>query len=99
MSRAEGLHISFELGRLLATPGALELLTRGTMRQLIGRHASGDWGDVDDEDKAANTEAVEEGSRIFSAYETAGGRVWIITEAVGPDGHRAATTVLSPDEY
>jgi hypothetical protein len=28
-----------------------------------------------------------------------GTKFWVITEAVGDDGRRAATTVLLPDEY
>ena len=89
----------FELGRILATPGALEALGRPVILALIARHASGDWGDLDEEDKAANEAALQNGGRIFSAYNTNGVRVWIITEAVGEDGHRAATTALLPDEY
>jgi hypothetical protein len=28
-----------------------------------------------------------------------GVKLWVITEAAGDDGHRAATTILPPDEY
>jgi len=55
----------------------------------------GDWGDLSAEDKQLNDEAVQDGSRILSAYTTAkGAKVWVITE---PD--RSATTILLPDEY
>ncbi len=89
----------FELGRIQATPGALDTLGWPVLLALITRHASGDWGDLDEEDKAANEAALQDGGRIFSAYNANGVRVWIITEAVGEDGHRAATTALLPDEY
>ena len=34
------------------------------------------------------------GDRIFGAYETSAGRIWIITES-----DRSATTILFPHEY
>lgn len=62
---------------------------------LVLRHSTGDWGDVEREDWAANDDALVNGGRLFSAYQlTATARVWIITEA-----DRSATTVLLPDEY
>jgi len=65
------------------------------VRESIGRHANGDWGDLCDEDKQANEAAVKNGSRLFSAYEHQGlPKIWVITE-----GDRSATTVLFPDEY
>lgn len=61
----------------------------------VRRHAWGDWGDVSAEDAHANERALEEGSRVFSAYALATGeRLWIITEA-----DRTSTTVLLPEEY
>ena len=63
--------------------------------ELIARHASGDWGDLDDSDKAQNDAAVKNGRRIFSAYQVTDDlKVWIITEA-----DRSHTTVLLPSEY
>ena len=82
----------FPLGRLLATPGAIALGIN--FSPYINRHVRGDWGDVDCEDWQRNDASVEEGSRIISAYQTAAGRIWIITEA-----DRAVTTVLLPSEY
>ena len=63
--------------------------------ELINRHRTGDWGEVDAEDWAANGEAVIQGERVLSAYTLKDGvRLWIITEA-----DRAATTILLPSEY
>lgn len=90
----------FELGLIQATPGALEALGGWPpVLRLIARHARGDWGDLDEEDKAANEAALRHGGRLFSAYTVRDVRVWVITEAVGDDGHRASTTVLLPEEY
>lgn len=82
----------FPLGRLLATRGVLELGVE--LWPLIVRHARGDWGDLEAEDRAANDRAVRFGGRIFSTYTVPRGRVWIITEA-----DRSATTILLPEEY
>ena len=87
----------FPLGRIVATPGALQALEAAGEQpaQFLDRHASGDWGELDDEDKQENEFSVRNGFRIFSAYTTrAGEKLWIITEA-----DRSATTVLLPEEY
>lgn len=57
-------------------------------------------GDVCEEDRQANDQALLDGSRLRSAYRTSSGeKIWIITEAVDDSGNRAATTVLLPSEY
>jgi hypothetical protein len=92
----------FPLGQLAATPGALEALQESgqTPGLFLSRHASGDWGDVDEEDWALNDQALVDGSRILSAYRTLKGKkLWIITEAADDDGQRAVTTILLPEEY
>lgn len=93
----------FQLGQILATPGAIEALTRNnsTGAELLLRHVRGDWGEVDEEDRQANEEALRDGSRLLSAYVLPDGtRLWIIKEAVIDDpGRRAATTMLLPEEY
>ncbi len=83
------------LGRIVATPAALELVPNEELLAALGRHVSGDWGDVDADDWRANDEALKTDERILSTYRTASGtRFWIITEA-----DRSATTVLLPEEY
>ncbi len=55
---------------------------------------------MDAEDKRLNDQALVDGSRLLSAYRTLKGeRIWIITEAVGDDGKRSATTLLLPAQY
>ena len=93
----------FTLGKLLATPGAVEAMARCGQDPacLLRRHAAGDWGHLSDDDRLLNEQAVEDGSRILSAYMLGDGqtKVWIITEAEGDKGKRAATTILLPEEY
>jgi hypothetical protein len=85
----------FRLGRILSTPHALESLTQEDIFRGIQRHQSGDWGDVPNEDIAANDRALIAGTRILSAYHAENGtKFWIITEA-----DRRATTVLLPEDY
>src|SRR5919205_564707 len=73
----------FELGQMAATPGALETLRRGlhVAPEFLLRHNHGDWGNVDEEDKKANEQALLSGSRLLSAYTTrTSERLWVITE-------------------
>ncbi|MBM4001042.1 MAG: hypothetical protein FJ297_16155 [Planctomycetes bacterium] len=92
----------FSLGRLLATPGAMEALEASGefAGEFVARHARGDWGEMGAEDARSNDRAVDDGSRVFSAYTTRlGARLWVITESADESGRRAATTILLPDEY
>lgn len=89
--------INLPLGRLVATPGALRALAEVGQepQSFLRRHQGGDWGEVDQEDWAANDRAIADGERILSAYGLPDGqRLWIITEA-----SRDATTLLLPEEY
>jgi len=92
----------FPLGQLLATPGALRAVEESGQSPdfFLEKHASADWGEVCDEDKRANDQALVDGSRILSAYRTLKGvRIWIITEAADDQGRRVSSTILKPDEY
>ena len=87
-----------ELGEVVATPGALRTLEKAGVSplRLLGRHQSGDWGDICEDDKKENELSLKEGFRLLSAYKLPddGGKVWIITEA-----DRSVTTILLPEEY
>lgn len=91
------LKAKFPLGRLAATPGALEAMMASgqTPEFFLARHAAGDWGDVGGEDRRLNDEALLHGDRLLSVYRTLRG-VWlyVITEA-----DRSVTTLLLPEEY
>ncbi len=92
----------FNLGRLVATPGAIAALKRSCQDPFffLAKHVTGDWGEVDGADQIANQQAVEWGDRILSAYRTLRNeRIWIITEAADDDGSRECTTILLPEEY
>jgi hypothetical protein len=92
----------FDLGQVVATPEALRVLEESgqTPAFFLDQHIQGSWGEVCDEDKGLNDQALVDGGRLLSAYRTLKGeRIWIITEAVGDDGKRSATTLLLPAQY
>ena len=61
----------FQLGRISATPNALDSLSQPEILAGLQRHQAGDWGDVDEHDRQANDRALNDGSRLFSGYRTA----------------------------
>jgi hypothetical protein len=94
--------LKFSLGQICATPDALRVLEESgqTPNFFLDQHVSGNWGIVDPEDWQANQQALVDGSRLLSAYRTLKGvKIWIITEATDDNGHRAATTLLLPENY
>jgi hypothetical protein len=102
MSTNETARSKFQPGQIVATPGAIEAMRASgqNAQDFLGRHLRGDWGDLDDEDRRMNDEALSDRSRLLSAYATKQGvKLWIITEAVGDDSMRLCTTILKPEEY
>ena len=95
----------FNIGQLVITPGALQVLSEQELIPLVllSRHIRGDWAEMEPEDQEANRQALTDGSRIFTRYTLADGvvlvRIWIITEAKGEDESRASTCILLPSEY
>jgi len=87
----------FDLGQLVATPGALASLekTGQNAMDFLSRHVGGDWGELPKEDKDENQFSLDKGFRLLSSYRTtAGDKLWVITEA-----DRSHTTLLLPEEY
>ncbi len=87
----------FLLGQVVATPGALRAFEAAGENLLpyLERHARGDWGELDEEDRRENEYSLTRHLRLLSAYRLRdGAKIWIITEA-----DRSITTVLLPEEY
>lgn len=90
----------FSLGQIVMTRGVNELVAENAefakfVTESLRRHASGDWGDLPEEDKRENEYALDKYLRLFSAYEKPPlPKIWIITEA-----DRSVTTILFPEEY
>ena len=104
----------FSLGRVVATPGALELMTRTNTDAfaLLVRHATGDWGDCDPEDAQTNEEALANGLRVMSVYRLPGVKgeremsakeladeLADNTVWIITEADRSVTTFLTPIEY
>ena len=73
MSLNETTKAKFHPGQIVATPGALDAIREAgqTPHEFLVRHLSGDWGDLDQEDRQLNDAALIDGSRLLSAYTTA----------------------------
>ncbi|MDN7921234.1 hypothetical protein [Burkholderia gladioli] len=76
----------FRLGRILATPAAVEVLAdaKVSIVNLLCRRVRGDWGDLSESDHQQNELAVGAGQRILSSYV---------------EWDRSATTFLPPGDY
>ena len=85
----------FTLGEIVIRPRAALLLQNLGMNSasLFLRHVTGDRGDVSDDQRRVNEEAVREGGRILSVYGTGSTRLYVITEA-----DRSSTLIRSANE-
>jgi len=91
-------HQLFDLGRTLITATAQATVEDLGLNPLVylRRHHTGDWGDLGEADKAANSEAIaSESGRLVSSY-TVNDQVtlYIVTEA-----DRSATTMMLSTDY
>jgi hypothetical protein len=85
----------FTLGQLVITTNAQATLSPESVLPAITRHASGDWGELDDHDRQENELSLKRGFRLVSVYRDANNtKFYIITEA-----DRSVTTILLPDDY
>jgi hypothetical protein len=92
----------FPMGRTVATRAVAARMAEDLMfaqfaTKCLVRHASGHWGNLGDEDKAANEKALSESLRLFSSYWFRGNeedKLWVITEH-----DRSYTTLLFPSDY
>ena len=59
----------FDLGRLVATAGALAALAKTGQNavEFLARHETGDWGELPVEDKAENHLSLQQGFRLLSS--------------------------------
>ena len=101
MSDINNIKLLFPLGTCYLTPGIQELIEQHQLPlpEFMYRHQTGDWSEMSAEDQQENKLSLQEGYRIFSAYQYKPNtefstKIWIITEA-----DRSSTTVLLPSEY
>ncbi|RMP20282.1 hypothetical protein ALQ26_00119, partial [Pseudomonas amygdali pv. lachrymans] len=89
----------FELGRVVLTHSVQSLLENNSLdvMQYLRRHATGDWGEISNDDWDSNQQALSAEGRLFSGYDIDAGdetRLWIITEV-----DRSVTTIMLPSDY
>jgi len=85
----------FSLGQTVSTRNALDILHPKDVSASMARHHAGDWGELCEEDRQANEQALAHGGRLFSVYhDRNGAKFYIITEC-----DRSVTTVLLPEDY
>ena len=94
--RSDARQVKFQLGQLLITPEAMTLLEESgvSIFTLLGRHLSGDWGDVCPEDAKLNDDALRYGNRLLSVYHVDKQKLYLISEA-----DRSASTILLAEQY
>jgi predicted transcriptional regulator len=91
--------LEINVGHVLMTRGVAELVRRNRkfanfVKESLGRHRRGDWGEMSDEVRQLNNENLGINTRLFSWYELKGfPEIWITTE---PD--RSSSTIMFPDE-
>lgn len=66
----------------------------------LQRYAVKDWGNLDDEDRQTNEDALNypDDLYVMGAYDTSKGKIWIITNRISEKAGENATTVCFPDE-
>ena len=85
----------FPLGSTVMTRNASEQLHPDDVLDCLRRRAAGDWGELDEHDRAENELSLYKGYRLLSAHRDRNDtKFWIITEA-----DRSVTTVLLPEDY
>lgn len=89
----------FNLGKVVYTRGVASEIEKQSLSEfdimkVICRHNSGDWGDLCEEDKAINNDALLNNDRLLSSYKIKGIKLYVITE-----WDRSSTTILLPEEY
>lgn len=91
----------FQLGKVYVTRGIddrthKDFVFGAFVIKSFQRHSNGDWGDLCEEDKEMNEQALASGKdRLLSKYDyDENTSIYIITE-----WDRSVTTILFPDEY
>lgn len=95
----------FNMGQVVTTRSINDLMAAEQkfvveVTVALQRFAVKDWGNLDDEDKKTNEEALNYPDDLYllGAYDTSKGKIWIITNKISEKAGDNATTVCFPDE-
>lgn len=97
--------IYFNVGKVVATIGVNNTIKENAQfaREIISalqRYVNKDWGDLDEEDKQTNEDALQYPDDLYllGAYKTCKGKIYIITNRISETAGDNATTICFPDE-
>lgn len=95
----------FNMGNLVVTSGIYEAMKESKRFTLdvgicLQRYGIKDWGDLSEEDKRMDDEALMDLDDLYilAAYQTCRGRVCIITNRISENPGDNATTICFSDE-
>ena len=95
----------FNVGKVVATIGVNNTIKENEQfaREIISalqRYVNKDWGDLDEEDKQTNEDALQYPDDLYllGAYKTCKGEIYIITNRISETAEDNATTICFPDE-
>lgn len=92
---AEASRTQFSVDQTVIARNALERIGLEDSAKALARHASGDWGELNEHNRDANEAALKDGTRLFSVYRNdSGQKFYIITEA-----DRSCAAILLPEDY
>ena len=95
----------FNMGQIVVTNGINNAMMENKkfaveVNLCLQRYAVKDWGNLDNEDKQTNDDALNYPDNLYllAAYQTCKGKIWIITNRISEKAGINATTVCFPDE-
>ena len=95
----------FNMGQIVVTCSINEYMSADRkfateINLCLRRFAVKDWGDLDEEDKQTNEEALQYPDDLYllGVYQTSKGKIWIITNRISATEVINATTVCFPEE-
>lgn len=95
----------FNMGQIVVTRRINEYMSADRkfateINLCLRRFVVKDWGDLDEEDKQTNEDALQYPDDLYllGAYQTSKGKIWIITNRISEKAGDNATTVCFPDE-
>ena len=95
----------FNMGKIVVTHGINEVMKENPqfvreVNACLQRYAVKDWGNLSEEDKEVNEEALQYPDDLYlmGAYQTYKGKIWIITNRISENAGENATTLLFPHE-
>ena len=85
----------FQIGHVVLSEGANDVLTDEDIAIALFRHLAGDWGDVDEVDWKMNVYSLHHSQRLTSSYRSAAGRKFFVSTGAG----RSRTILHLPGEF